>query len=73
MRLTLAMGALLLLACPVSAQNGTPDGTQNGAMGPARSPVAFPQVTGVPVPLESVSGGSVPSIHSTSLTAHIIK
>ncbi len=60
MRLTLAMGAMLLLACPVSAQdgaqNGTPDGTQNGATGPARSPVAFPQVTGVPVPLESVSG-----------------
>ena len=44
MRLILAIGALLLLACtdPVLAQNGPP--------------VAFGQVTGIPIPLQSVSG-----------------
>lgn len=48
MRLTLAIGTLLLLAGsgPVLAQNGA-------AGGPA---VAFGQVTGIPIPLQSVSG-----------------
>ena len=50
MRLTLAMGAMLMLACPA------PVLAQDGAPGGARSPVAFPQVTGVPIPLQSVSG-----------------
>ncbi|HTC84432.1 MAG TPA: hypothetical protein VK683_08750 [Rhizomicrobium sp.] len=49
MRLTLAGGALLLLVGPTSvlAQDGAP------AAGP---PVAFAPVTGVPIPLQSVSG-----------------
>lgn len=38
MRFLLALGVLLLLACPAPAQ------------------VAFPQVTGIPVPLQSISG-----------------
>jgi hypothetical protein len=48
MRLTMAVGALLLLGCtgPALAQNGVP-----GA-----PPVAFGQVTGIPIPLQSVSG-----------------
>jgi len=50
MRLTLAMGAMLLLACPAPAP------AQDGTPGAARPPVAFPQVTAVPVPLQSVSG-----------------
>ena len=51
MRLTAAMGAMLLLACPapVLAQ----DGPHDGAMGAS---AAFPQVMGIPIPLESVSG-----------------
>src|SRR4051812_37925601 len=50
MRLILAIGALLLLVRPASvlAQAGAP-----AAAGPS---VAFPQVTGVPIPLQSVSG-----------------
>jgi hypothetical protein len=42
-------GALLLLVCPglVLAQSGA---------SPAGPPVAFPQVTGIPIPLQSVSG-----------------
>src|SRR3954469_3150154 len=50
MRLTPAIGTLLLLICPapVLAQGGAP-----AAAGPS---VAFPQVTGVPIPLQSVSG-----------------
>jgi hypothetical protein len=49
MRPILGGGALLLLVCPnfVLAQSGTP------AVSP---PVAFPQVTGIPIPLQSVSG-----------------
>ena len=50
MRLTLAMGTMLLLACPA------PVLAQDSAAGEARSAVAFPPVTGVPIPLESVSG-----------------
>ena len=48
MKLTLPIGALLVLFCgvPALAQTGAP-------AGPA---VAFPQVTGIPIPLQSVSG-----------------
>jgi hypothetical protein len=48
MRLIMAIGALLLLACPGPAL------AQNGA--PAGPSVAFGQVTGIPIPLQSVSG-----------------
>ena len=48
MRLTLAGGALLLLVCPITAL-----GQEGGRGGP---PVAFPQVTAVPLPLQSTSG-----------------
>ena len=50
MRLTPAIGALFLLTNhgPVLAGDGAP-----GAAGP---PIAFPQVTGSPIPLQSVGG-----------------
>ena len=44
MRFILALGVLLLLACPAPAQ------------APAGPAIAFPQVTGIPVPLQSISG-----------------
>ena len=56
MRLTAAIGAILLLACPALALDGAQDGTQNDGVGAAGALVAFPQVTGLPIPLESVSG-----------------
>jgi hypothetical protein len=46
MRLTLAIGALLVCPASVLAQVGAPGGP----------PLAFPQVTGVPIPLQSTSG-----------------
>jgi hypothetical protein len=46
MRLTAAICALFLLVCPALAQEDAPGGP----------PVAFPPVTGVPIPLQSVSG-----------------
>jgi hypothetical protein len=54
MKLTPAIGALALLFCPapVLAQGGG----QNSASAAAGPSVAFPQVTGVPIPLQSVSG-----------------
>ena len=52
MKLTLTIGTLVLLACPASAlaQDGTPATAANGP------PVAFPQVTTIPTPLQSTSG-----------------
>ncbi|MBA2588800.1 MAG: hypothetical protein H0U98_09270 [Alphaproteobacteria bacterium] len=47
MRPTLALGVLLLLARPA------PGLAQGAAPGPA---IAFPQVTGIPTPLQSISG-----------------
>ena len=48
MRLTLAGGSLLLLVCPIAVL------AQDGARG--GPPVAFPQVTAAPIPLQSTSG-----------------
>src|SRR4051812_8069437 len=48
MRLIMAVGALLLAAYPALAQNDAP--------GPAGPPVAFEQVTSIPIPVQSVSG-----------------
>jgi hypothetical protein len=50
MRLTVAICALSLLVWPASVL------AQDGAPAVAGPPVAFPQVTGIPVPLQSVSG-----------------
>jgi hypothetical protein len=49
-RLTLAIGALLLLVCAAPVQG------QEGAPASAGASVAFSPVTGIPVPLQSVSG-----------------
>jgi hypothetical protein len=50
MRLALILGALCLVACPGPAL------AQAGASAAAGPAVAFPQVTGIPTPLQSISG-----------------